>query len=225
MLKPVAKVAAAETIKGGGVKVAIPVLFVPFRGPKLPDKMEPLKRKREAIWDNARRNTLVVEVAEKVARTPRKLLREFGMNGKTVRWADRVRQRVAILVEGIEHAERLRRMVPAWEMRDAIPIDRESDDAEEDFDEPTPPGTIATLVSAARYGLKCDVLVRATGGTGRLDWDRITGFGGRNTKPALVTDVLDLSDERSQADAVLREQEYRQQGLRVLERDGVKQNT
>lgn len=205
--------------------MSIPVLFVPFRGPKLPDKMKPLKRKRKAIWDNVRRNTLVVEVAERVARKPRKLLREYGTDPKAVCWADRVRQRVAILVEGIEHAERLRRMLPAWEMRDAIPIDREPDDVEEDPNEPPPRGVIVTLVSVARYGLKCDVLVRATGGTGRLDWNCITGAGGKNTRPVLVVDVLDLSDERSRAESLVREQEYREQGLRVLERERTKQNT
>jgi hypothetical protein len=210
---------------GKEVTVSIPVLFVPFRGPRLPDRMRLLKRKRDGIWDNAGRNKLVVEVADKVARKPRKLLREFGVNPKAVRWAGRVRQRVALLVEGVEHAERLQRLLPNWELRHAIPIDHEPNDVEENVDEPTPLGVIATLVSAARYGVRCDILVRATGWTGRLDWNCITGVGGKATKPALLIDVLDRSDDRSRADSEAREQEYRQQGLRILEPEGVKQHT
>ena len=205
--------------------MSIPVLFVPFRGPLVAHGTVPLKRKREGIWNNTGRNRLLAELAVEVSLKPRKLLRGHGADPKAVHWADRVRQRVALLVEGVEHAERLHRLLPGWELRHAVPSDREPDDAEEEFDAPLPRGTIATLVSAARYGLRCDVLVRGTGHTGRLDWDRVTGVGGKGTEPALVIDVMDLSDARSRADSEVREQEYRHQGLRVLQREGKTQNT
>ena len=146
------------------------------------------------------------------------------VDAKAVSWADRVRQRVVILVEGVEHAERLERLLPAWEVRHAIPLEREPDDVEEDEHEPPPPGVIATLVSVAADGIRCDVLVRATGGTGHLGWDRIRGLGSIET-PALVIDINDQSDGRSRADTEVRRREYRQQGLRILEPGVMNQNT
>lgn len=114
------------------------------------------------------RNKFLVGVAVKVSRKPRNVLREFGANAKAVRWPERERQRVTILVETVERAERLERSLPAWKVQHAIPLEREPDDVEEDEREPPPPGVIATLVYVARYGIGCDVLVRATGCTGYL---------------------------------------------------------
>jgi hypothetical protein len=206
------------------VIVSIPVLFVPFEGPPA-SGASVLERKRKAVWAGAARNEFLAEVAQEVGRRPRKFLRRRGVSPEAVRWPDRLRQRVAILVEVPEHAERLERLLPAWEVQTAIPTDREPDDVEEDRDEPAPPGVIATLVYAALYGVRCDVLVRATAGTGRLEGDWVAGVGGRGTRPALMVDLLDASDERLRADAETRRLEYRQQGLRVLERAGEGRNT
>jgi hypothetical protein len=203
----------------------IPVLFVPFAGPRTSGVRQGVRWKREAIWRNAGRNEVIAGAAEMVARRPRKFLRKHGATSHAIRWPDRVRQRVVLLVEVTEHAEWLERLLPAWEFRHAIPTDREPDDAEEDGDEPTPRGVIATLVYAARYGVRCDVLLRATGGTGRLDWGGITGLGGRGTRPTLVVDVMDTFDERARADAETRRLEYQQQGLRVLHSEGVNATT
>lgn len=70
---------------------------------------------------------------------------------------------------------------------------------------------------AARYWAACDVLVRAAGGTGKLNWHQI--LGGRKTKgttPVLVIDIAD-GHGRARADADVRRAEYREQGLEVLE--------
>ena len=204
---------------------SIPVLFVPFTGVPVPDNMALLKRKREALWNNVDRNKLLVEVAVEVSRKPRNVLRNYGVDAESVHLPpERVRQRVVILVEGVEHAERLKRLLPAWEVQHAIPLEREPDDVEEDEHEPLPPGVIATLISVVTYGIKCDVLVRATGGTGHLGWDRIRGIG-RIAAPALVIDVNDQSDGRSRTDAEVRRREYRQQGLKILETGVMNQNT
>ena len=197
--------------------IPMPVLFVPFRGSPASTAAAPLKRKREALWGNAERNEFVAGIANRVARKPRHLLRDLGVTSEAVRWPERVRQRVVILVEGVEHARRMQRLLPGWEVRHAVPVEREPDDVEDDPNEPPPPGVVATLVYAARAGLRCDVLVRATGAAGELDWDCVRGVGRSVMAPALVIDVQDRFDDRSRTETDVRRREYRRQGLVILD--------
>jgi hypothetical protein len=108
----------------------------------------------------------------------------------------------------------LAKLLPDWEVQHAIPQEREPDDTNEDKD--LPPGRIATLMFAATARVKCDILVRATGGTGLLSWEYIRGGGKAGTTPSLLIDFNDEFDERAKADAMARRREYRQQGINVL---------
>lgn len=197
----------------------VQVLFVPFRGEAVAANPSPLRWKRRAVWDNRERNRLVADVADGLAVAARKTLRKLGVKVGAVRLPDRVRQRVVVLAETAEHAWELEKLLPKWEVLEAVPVEDEHagwgmpPDSEAD----PPPGTIATLVYVARYGIICDVLVRATAGTGRLNWDAILGRGGRpGTTPALVVDFEDQSGTRERTDAEIRRREYREQGLEVL---------
>ncbi|MFM8270780.1 MAG: hypothetical protein ACKODX_00375 [Gemmata sp.] len=193
------------------------VLFLPFNGPEVPDTKSPLKWKREAIWDNAGRNELIAGVAEKLARKPRKVLHGYGISTKVVQLPDRVWQRVVVLVENVEHATRLQKLLPDWEVLHAIPTDDEPWDGEEDPNELPPVGVIATLVYVAKNGIGCDILVRATAGTGKLSWDAIRGgYKKAGTTPALVVDIGDEGGKRERRDTEIRRREYREQGLEVV---------
>jgi hypothetical protein len=193
------------------------VMFLPCNGLEVPDTQSLLKWKHDAVWNNAARNKLVAEVAENLARKPKKVLREYGIGTKAFDLPDRVRQRVVILVENLENARRLQRLLPTWELWHAMPTEYEPWDGEEDPNEPPPRGVIATLMYVAKYGIGCDILVRATAGTGRLSWDAIRGVGNKTgTTPALVVDIQDENGKRESLNTEIRRREYRQQGLEVL---------
>ena len=195
----------------------VQVMFVPFHGPAVPDTKSVRKWKHDAIWDNAARNKLVAEAAENLARKPRKVLCGYGIGPNAVHLPDRVRQRVVVLVENLEHARRLQRLLPAWDLWNAVPTECEPWDGEEDPNELPPVGVIATLTYVAKYGIGCDVLVRATAGTGRLSWDAIRGVGNKaGTTPALVVDIEDEFGKRDRRDTEIRRREYGEQGLEVL---------
>lgn len=206
----------------GGVQV----LLVPFDGLAMPDTKSPLKWKREAIWGNAGRNELIAAVAEKLARKPRKVLRGYGIDAKGVQLLERVRQRVVILAEGVEHARRLQRLLPTWELWHAMPTEHEPWDGEEDPNEPPRRGVIATLTYVAKNGIECDILVRATAGTGRLSWDAIRGGNNKTgTTPALVVDIEDEFGKRERKDTEIRRREYQEQGLEILKATQMKKGT
>ena len=107
------------------------VLFVPFRGVAVAGNMSPLKWKRRAVWDNAERNKMVADLAEGLATNARKALRKLGVKFKDAKLPERVRQRVVILAETAEKARRLGKLLPAWVVQDAIPVDHEPEGWEE----------------------------------------------------------------------------------------------
>jgi hypothetical protein len=176
--------------------------------------------KRRAVWANAGRNRLIAGVAAGLATTARKTLRELGVKSGDLQLPGRARQRVVVLAETAEQARRLGILLPGWEVLDAVPVENEYAGwgTEPDPDDDPPPGKIATLVYAEMYGVSCDILLRATAGTGKPNWDSIRGGNNETgTTPALVIDIADRAGDREHADAELRRREYREQGLGVLE--------
>jgi hypothetical protein len=196
------------------------VLFVPYVGAIVGNCMvSPLVRKRRLFWTSDARNTLVCGLAVGMAQTPRKTLRTYGVESVKIGMADLAKPRVAILAEAAEHAYRLRTTLPDWALYEAVPVTNtdEYDPAETNEEAAPAPGRIVTLMHAARYGLSADVLVRATGGRGKLNWKAIQAGGGwAGTMPALVVDIADESDDHGRADTDTRRREYRDQGLVVI---------
>lgn len=198
------------------IAAGVLVLFVPHRGVAVAGNVPPLKWKRRAVWDNAGRNKLIAGVAAGLAKNARRTLRGLGVEVDGVKLPGRSRQRVVVLAETAEQARRLARLLPGWEVLAAVPVESEETgwNKEPDPDD-DPPGKIATLVYTARNGIACDILVRATAGTGRLVWDVIRGGGNKvGTTPALVIDIADQVDDREDKDAATRRREYREQGLK-----------
>ena len=128
----------------------------------------------------------------------------------------RAARRVVVLAETAEHARRLGDLLPGWAVLDAVPITGEDAGWESDPDTGPPPGTVATLAYAAGYGVVCDVLVRATAGTGKLNWASFPAGVGTPGPPTLVVDFEDSLGDRETEDARMRRREYREQGLGEL---------
>lgn len=75
-------------------------------------------------------------------------------------------------------------------------------------------GHIATLMYAYRYRIACDILVRASAGTGSLDWNSAGDVRLLDEKPALILDIADVSHPHDKVDVEVRTKEYAEQGLR-----------
>lgn len=197
----------------------VQVLFVPYPGVAVPQAVPPVERKRRAVWADAGRNKLIAGVAAGMARNARRTLRGLGVDVSDVNLPGRVRQRVVVLAEVAEQARRLKIFLPGWDVLDAVPVEGEYAGwgKEPDPDADPPPGRIATLVYAARYGVGCDILVRATAGTGKLNWDSVRGGNNKTgTTPALVVDIAEHGGDREDTDTEIRRREYREQGREVL---------
>jgi hypothetical protein len=195
------------------------VLLLPFRGGPAPGDVSLVERKRRMVWANMGRNKLIAELAVGMARNARRTLRGLGVDDADVNLIDRVRQRVVVLAETVEQARRLMIFLPGWEVLDAVPVEGEYAGwgKEPDQDADPPPGRIATLVYAARYGLGCEILVRATAGSGKLGWDSFRGgCNKKGTTPDLVIDIADHVGDREDTDAEVRRREYREQGLKEV---------
>lgn len=195
------------------------VLLVPFRGGPAPGDVSLVERKRRTVWCNVGRNKLIAGVAAGLVKNARRTLRGLGVDTQDANLPDRVRQRVVVLAETAEQARRLKIFLPSWELLDAVPVESEFAgwDKETDPDADPPPGRIATLVYAARYGVGCDILVRATAGTGKLVWDWFRGGSNKpGTTPALLVDIADRVGDREDTDTEIRRREYREQGLEEL---------
>lgn len=160
------------------------------------------------------RNRRIASLAADLAKNPHSTLRGHGVTAAQVKLPDRVRQRVAVLTETAEQARRLKQLLPTWEVLDMVPVEDEYAGWEKppDPNEAPPTGRICTLVYAARTRLRCDILIRATAGTGKLDWDWF------HTPPALVVDLADRIETgtREHADVEARRREYREQGLKDM---------
>jgi hypothetical protein len=155
-----------------------------------------LERKRRLYWHNRARNRFIAGVAEAVYRGRRPALKKVGFGDEDLRRLSGPRGNgaVVVLVEGPEHA---------WRLRDLIP---------EYVDGPF----VRTTAEADRVGIRADVLIRATG-TG---WPlHVRGFPHRAESGrrdlALLVDLVDTFHPLAQADTCKRIQAYERQGLTV----------
>lgn len=197
----------------------VQLLFVPHPGVPVPESVPPVERKRRRIWGNAGRNKLIASVAAGLAKNARRKLRGLGVDVADVNLVDRVRQRIVVLAETVEQARQLKIFLPGWEVLDAVPVESEYAgwEKEPDPDADPPSGRIATLVYAARYGVGCDILVRATAGTGEPKWGSFRGGNNKpGTTPALLVDIADRVGDREDTDTEIRRREYREQELEEL---------
>lgn len=194
------------------------ILIVPYHGTLMSTNESLAVRKRLAVWRNSGRNELAAGLAVGLARRPKATLRGLGVDPERVKLPGRTDRRVVLLAETAEHAERLGELLPGWAVLTAVPVTGE--DAgwgpEMNPDSEPPPGTVVTLAYAALDGVACDVLVRATAGTGQLNWASFPAVNRARRSPALVVDIADAGGGRETRDAEVRRREYREHGLREL---------
>jgi hypothetical protein len=178
-----------------------------------------LERKRRVLWHNEPRNRALAAAARAVQEGEVKALRPLGVR---LRRADlprgRVGRQVVVLVESTEHGHALLGLLPGWEMCDAVPVECvpgwEPDDHGMD---PEPAGRVVTLVFAALHGIEAGVLLRATGGRGKLWLDGFPPEKGVTAGVPLVIDVNDDCDAQARMDTEVRVRDYREQRWAVAE--------
>lgn len=187
------------------------VILIPFHGSDVPQSRTSVCRKRATFWENAERNRFIAKLAEPLAQNARRALRRLGVGGKHSRFPKGSPLRVVILTETADHAWALRDFLPNWPVRDGMP--EMNDEAAWTLPKPVP-GHIATLMYAYRYRIPCDILVRASAGTGSLDWDSAGDVRLLDGKPALILDIADVSHPHDKVDVEVRTKEYAEQGLR-----------
>jgi hypothetical protein len=154
-----------------------------------------LERKRRTFWLNDGRNDLIARVAAAFSTGERKQLWEAGLlltdsGGITLT----SRPAVTVLVESAEHARALLRLLPGWELLDAVPTPPGARPAfpREPFKLRPLDRTVVTSLAAARLTtLDADVLVRA-GPECPLE---LPGFPPRSMGPRRVVVLVDVADD------------------------------
>jgi hypothetical protein len=186
-------------------------------------KWDALARKRRLWWHHQQRNRIVGKLAVALARGDVKALRASGVRlspeerrGVSKGW------RVAVLVESLRHAAVLLELLPGWGLLDAVPDDCSGEGGKSGRTHTTtkmPAGTIITLTRAWKDEIDVDVLLRATGGRGRLllDGSEPQGVEVAATAARLVVDFVDSADAGAARDTACRVQDYRDQDLTVTE--------
>ncbi len=134
-------------------------VFVTPPGGPAPCRPDALQRKREAIWHSEKRNQLIGEFAQALADSHHDALMQMGLVDITDYHFARLQSpSVAILVESVEHARALARLLPGWSVVSACPT-------ASGIGEPAQsPHCIVTLQAARHYQiLYVDAIIIATG--------------------------------------------------------------
>jgi len=182
---------------------------------------EPLEFKREAIWHNARRNEHAAGVAQAIAsREPGRLWRMGWRASQAVLDDVQRHHGVAVLVEGLEHAREVHRLLPDWSVIRGgdVGADYLNDKQASVADGKSAPGLIVTYQALdAVRGLAADVIVRADAGIGSLNPQRLmlacrwTGFQQRVT----VVDFTAAEDVRLRKSMQTRLRAYQADGYSI----------
>ena len=179
-----------------------------------------IQRKKKMIWHCFVRNALIARVAEAFAAKDQAALRGLGLKLAKAFYARPSPPHVTILVEGIGHAETLDNRLDGWILA-ATPhglddAGEPSEPADDLAHEVREPNQIMTLMYARKHGIMTDVLIRATGGMGKLNWSEIRSRSKPNSLPRVV-DFEDRFDPLAENDSMERMSQCRCQGMRIRE--------
>jgi len=145
--------------------------------------------KRHSIWQNPGRNRFIAIVASALLAKNFKLLRALGLlsdKNAFPQQSEADRWRVAILVEGTEHAAAFNQLLPEWLVM------RMGTEPTGEWSGTGAQGRIVTLPYAAKYGLDCHVLLRADGG----DAIDFPGFPAVGSSIGILVDFADPGDDQ-----------------------------
>jgi hypothetical protein len=145
-------------------RLPVEVLFVPMRdGPELSDAADLLQLKRRAIWQNEIRNRRIARLAKLLVSGNLDRLHEC-FSGIAAALRNIGPQRVAVEVEGGEHARALAQLLPGWKSAFGTWPDGPASV------QPGPLDHMIVTTTAAASGKfdpgSLDVLIRADGGLG-----------------------------------------------------------
>src|ERR1035437_6885280 len=136
--------------------------------PPLGDSIDPLRRKRQAVWHNAKRNALIAKVATGFAARHIESLWDCGL----LLDAKKLPQRVpwptwtVVLVESPEHGRDIQRLLPQWQLIDATAVLPDLDSPGQFGPQPPCPAIITLVAASQLDNFMPDVLIVAMGG----DW-------------------------------------------------------
>jgi hypothetical protein len=174
-----------------------------------PKYHDPLERKRRAIWHNAARNRALAEIASALVHHDLACLWQYGLLlNEDESWFDG-RHKVCLLVESLEHARELAKLLPEWTIRDAtVP------NPERWTNEDTNHMAIKTAVCAHEDGLYTDLLIRADGTAS--PWTYIWGPAvtreKRIPRDLVMIDLRDDFNAHAEADTQTRARGYLNRG-------------
>jgi hypothetical protein len=148
-----------------------------------------LTGKRQGIWRNAARNQAIATAARAMLNRDINQLWELGLLLDHQHFPEITgNHRVAIVVEGSEHAAELHRLLPGW------PVMRSGSSCEPGTDGGTGNGMIVTLARAVVAGVDCSALLWAAGGVARP----IAGFPLPGASMGLVIDFANTGEKQEE---------------------------
>jgi hypothetical protein len=173
-----------------------------------------VERRRTQIWTNTPRNRLIARAARALRDNDEAELKRVGLHEVTrLLRSVNTTPSTAIVVENVEHAEELARLLPGWRLERACYS--------------PPPGQvvqhdrlIVTKARAAEAFLATQAVFYAAGGADRwIEHVHLlrTAFAFRRM---LIVDVADQFDEHSASETAVREAEYRALGFRLSDVPG-----
>lgn len=198
-------------------------VFVPYGpqgNPRRECRLDGLAYKRQAIWHNQPRNRFIARLAQALVNRDDAELQKLGITSNEARRSLAKMRRVTVLVESTEHVRAIRSLLRDWPVQDAVP---------DELVKPRRPsalaraggnhGIIVTQMSAALYGIRRGIIVRATGGDDDLLIDGwTTGSLDAHPSPYMVVDVNDQDTERSWRETQRRECDYRAHWIQIVVR-------
>jgi hypothetical protein len=172
-----------------------------------------LERKRQTVWHNTHRNKALAAIVTALEQGDQAKLAKRGIvidpagfPGRNLKSATK-----AMLVESTEHAQEVLPLLPGWVLLDNVYPDTE--------DGKPPPAprpvdkVIVTEARAARTRIGVDLLVRATGGSSRL---QVRGFPPLDApvfpRQAYLIDLDDAFDDEAVRETNRRRQDYEGRG-------------
>lgn len=215
----------ADKLRAPSTPVSVHLTEMPWLN--MPVNSSGLERKRQAVWNNNRRNEVVAAVAKAVVDDSQDDLIAYGLDlgGKGGRSRHR-RPRVAILVESPEHGRALQRLLPTWPLlkdrkNREVGFSSISRRDSHDLDEGLPGLAIVTMMHAQDIDqFDVDVLIRADGNGWPL---KLPGFPPRleacEDRGATLIDFGDESDAASAEATRARLEGYRSKGWTVYAPD------
>jgi hypothetical protein len=197
------------------------VVFAKWTGQDRRDQRFGLEWKRTSIWQNADRNSAIIQIARALTSGDVQRLWAFGLLLDKLPNAplDTRSRKVAIVVESVEHARELSPHLPGWRVVQADSTERRKPEWERFAQTPPPPSPEDHNMIMTQLGfqqseeLDVAAIVRADGTPWPLEYPRFSDSSpSRNKSGLLVVDFDDFQDATAAKATRSRLRDYDQRG-------------